>query len=208
MRILVLFLFYENLFYIIIYYKHDKQKGGTFMRTSKKLYPENLMTAIFDFDGIDQMTFDQHNNEIYERRLRYIIDAAFDDQSKKIIECRFKKQWTLQATADSLGLTRERVRQLEEKAIREFHRPLYSQILRYGQLKAELDESVSQTITIDDMHLSVRIYNALKRAGYNTLDDIKKLTYDDLKALHLTDKNIKDLTDILLQQYGVVLEGK
>ena len=60
-------------------------------------------------------------------------------------------------------------------------------------------------ISIAAMDLSVRSFNCLNRAGYNTLDDLSKLTLSELKKIKHLGKKSADEIIIKLAEHGVVL---
>lgn len=53
-----------------------------------------------------------------------------------------------------------------------------------------------ENLTIEELGLSVRQYNCLKREGINTLKELKEMTVDDLlKVRNLNKRNIDDLIE-------------
>ena len=54
-----------------------------------------------------------------------------------------------------------------------------------------LSETYLET-PIEDIELSVRTYNCLKRAGKNTLGDISSMTIDELKHTKISSEEISD----------------
>ena len=52
--------------------------------------------------------------------------------------------------------------------------------------------------TIDELELSVRVYNVLKRAGINTVEQLEKMTDKDLlKIRNLSHKGTNEVLDKL-----------
>ncbi len=63
-------------------------------------------------------------------------------------------------------------------------------------------------MSIEDMDLSVRSYNCLKRAGINTVEDLIKKTEDDmLKVKNLGRKSLDEVIH-KLESYGLALKNK
>ena len=63
-------------------------------------------------------------------------------------------------------------------------------------------------MTIEELDLSVRSYNCLKRAGIHTVDDLTKKTEDDmLKVRNLGKKSIDEVI-LKLESYGLKLKEK
>lgn len=108
-----------------------------------------------------------------------------------VLQLRFDQRVTLEQAGMELGVTRERVRQLETKALRKLQIhiselwcvPMSEAVAlrreneRLKQLladqKAELEEQVPQSARpIEELDLSVRSYNCLKRAGIRTFGDL------------------------------------
>ena len=57
-------------------------------------------------------------------------------------------------------------------------------------------ESKEKNVKIEDLKLSVRSYNSLRKAGINTLDDLSKKTFTDLtKVRNLGKSNILEIID-------------
>lgn len=73
-------------------------------------------------------------------------------------------------------------------------------------MKATITKSVE--MNIDDMDLSVRSYNCLKRAGIQTVEDLTKKSEDDmLKVRNLGRKSLDEVI-AKLESYGLSLRNK
>jgi DNA-directed RNA polymerase subunit alpha len=60
--------------------------------------------------------------------------------------------------------------------------------------------------TIEQLGLSIKGYNALKRAGINSVDDLQKKSKEDLLSLkHFTTKQLRELNQ-QLKEKGFELE--
>ena len=67
-------------------------------------------------------------------------------------------------------------------------------------------ENSNLTTPLEDMGLSVRTYNCLKRAGINTLGDLSRRTADDLMKLrNLGQRSLREIIDAC-KRYGVVIQ--
>ena len=63
-------------------------------------------------------------------------------------------------------------------------------------------------MNIEDMDLSVRSYNCLKRAGIHTVEDLTKKSEDDmLKVRNLGRKSLDEVINKLIS-YGLNLRNK
>ena len=61
-------------------------------------------------------------------------------------------------------------------------------------------------ITIEELDLSVRSYNCLKRAGINTVEDLRQKTYEDMLAVrNLSERCLEEIID-KLALLGLALE--
>ena len=93
-----------------------------------------------------------------------------------------------------------------------FYRPICSSLCtwiplqgsRVLLLQIRRQEETSWTKSIDELELSVRSYNCLKRAGINTVEDLCAKTMDDL--MKVRNMGRKSLDEILnkLGKYGIV----
>ena len=62
--------------------------------------------------------------------------------------------------------------------------------------------------TIEDMDLSVRSYNCLKRANIHTVEDLTKKTEDDMLKVRNLGKKSLDEVIYKLESYGLKLQDK
>lgn len=126
--------------------------------------------------------------------------STLKDSERQVIEMRYKDGLTLQKCGELLGVTRERIRQIQNKALRRLRTPKCCQRLRVGiseykraeqeyiKAKEEIWQKEINKIKdslqsgnerdIEDLDLSVRAFNALKLNGINTIETlVDKLEY-------------------------------
>jgi len=151
------------------------------------------------------------------------------DRQKIVITLRYRSHMTLEDIAKELHVTRERVRQIEARAIRILRRReslnhwLLVPMERLLEAQRERDELKLKLITlgrtedlepepklksvgIDEMDLSVRAYNCLRRAGIDTLADLQKMTQEDLmKVRNLGRKGLEEII-AKAKEYGITIE--
>ena len=93
-----------------------------------EIWPENLQdirlstsTSEFtiDMDGVKQIMSDNSTEKmIAHSQVLQQLDTRLTDKQKKVIDMRFNQNMSLEETGKVLGLSRERVRQIECKSIR------------------------------------------------------------------------------------------
>lgn len=182
-------------------------------------YPRNLMAAIMKQD-------------YYNDRLPDIEDVTNTlltllPHERDVIKFRYKDGLTLKETGENLGVTGERIRQIELKALRKLRHKSRLNNLVYVQVKAsdynvllnevrklradisrlmiEMDTDPdfiikkNKQVSIDELNLSIRPYNCLKRAGINTIGDI--LTHDLLRVRNLGKRSLHEVIRVV-ESYG------
>lgn len=75
------------------------------------------------------------------------------------------------------------------------------------QAKQDLGKQIRE-MSIEDMDLSVRSYNCLKRANIHTIDDLTKKTEDDMLKVRNLGKKSLDEVIYKLSTYGLALKEK
>jgi RNA polymerase sigma factor (sigma-70 family) len=93
-----------------------------------EIWPENLQdirlstsTSEFtiDMDGVKQIMSDNSTEKmIAHSQVLQQLDTRLTDKQKKVIDMRFKQNMSLEETGKVLGLSRERVRQIECRSLR------------------------------------------------------------------------------------------
>ena len=162
------------------------------------------------------------------------LKTTLSDREAEVLELRYEESMRLKEIADTFNISKERVRQIEDRALRKLRHPKRARILLYGSeyidaleefkratdevrykkfnsvfedlnnkfnsVASELleleDDSVRKMIiqeslkkevflnfTLDDLDISVRTYNSLKRAGIKDIKGI--LEYSDKNGLSM-----------------------
>ena len=199
------------------------------------LYPLNLARCIFESEE--------------EARKAYIpgISAALatlTEREQSVIACRFQRKLTLEQCGKEYGITRERIRQIEAKAIRKLRHPSRLNMMRavpltelqakhteyfklqdeYEWLKKAFELLTAQKAEpgviipmakiaerleapIEELDLSVRSYNCLRRVGKDKLRDIVEMTEGELmKVRNLGRKSYAEVV-AKLKEYGLRLKN-
>ena len=153
------------------------------------------LNAIFGY-GLENMT-DSERAGVFAR-INQVVSTLPDERMPKILEMGYGlangQRCTYGKVAKELDLSPERIRQLHAKALRMLRYKanfiLHGEVdlVSVGLLRSEdykkidktttvskLMEELKSGIEIEELGLSVRSYNCLKRAGLNTLQDLINL---------------------------------
>ena len=211
-------------------------------------YPLNLIDVISGglYNPVDITT----ESLLYDR-MEYIL-SLLPDQEKLVIKHIFKDNMTLEEVGKELKLSKERIRQIEYKAIRKLHHPKYYNMLfdefdlreqikkrekvnkelslslfkKIYELRTKLDaidkvlKSVGVDImntkdndilssSIEELELSVRSYNCLKRAGINTIAELINTSITELNNVrNLGQKGVDEISEKLADIGYILKEDK
>lgn len=186
-------------------------------------YPWNLARAVIG----------DKEDAIYRVYVPALMEAISDltDREQKVLELRFIHDMTYGQCGHRFNVTRERIRQIEAKALRKLRHPRFAKHYLLDTLnkafeidaerarlerenmmlreKLEKHESIPKPkvepkkIDIAYMELSVRSYNCLKRAGFNFVDDLDGKTVSDLKKVR--DLGMKSLREVVekAREFGI-----
>lgn len=163
-------------------------------------YPDNLLYDIFggeweyprpaDFDG----------------SLEYVLHTL-TERERRVLDFRYKDGLTFEAIGKRECVTRERIRQIHAKSLRKLRHPGRLNYLKYGvsgviarktenareaALASLPKQDKPEDIPLEELGLSVRSYNCLKRAGVDTLADIAALTQNELSQVRNLGKKSVD----------------
>lgn len=203
-----------------------------------EIYPYNLALSIFRMDRDGE-----------ERALSLSVKgieiglATLTDRERNVLIMRFKEKLTLEQVAKNYEVSRERIRQIEAKALRKLRHSsrlakmkayTYYDVVKhnedYNSIKAEnknLEKAISlytkkqinkeeleemaniadiRDISLEDLDLSIRSYNCLRRRGIDRLGEIADMTAEELSLVRNLGK--KSLDEVLrkLKEYGIELQ--
>ena len=182
-------------------------------------WPYSLLDVIVD-ERDDMPIFTGTQDQI--DGLQYALSTLFERECKCLL-ARYRDGETLVEAGKTFGVTRERIRQIEAKALRKLKHPsrmayirngLYGEekrlaleTLRAAKERAEADAAAevyqpeqrsAAGTTVEEMGLSVRSYNCLKRAGIERASDLMGLDYYQLlKIRNLGKKSVEEITATL-----------
>lgn len=183
-----------------------------------RFFPYNLM---YDAEG------DVNQYDITPKQMEKCMLEHLTDRECQVIRYRYRDRLTLEETGKKLGVTRERIRQIEARAIRKLRYYMrgyqvvpMSEVAnateRYNELQTKYENlqklyeqkfeqaapEIPSRIPIEKLDLSVRSYNCLKRHGIHYLDEVQKLSEEDLYNIRNMGK--KSIQEIMFRvsQYG------
>ena len=137
-------------------------------------WPYNLVKEILDYDHYDPVKNKWHRISLDEpltddqmRGLDYAL-STLSDKERKVLDLRYKDGLTLEQTGHEFGVTRERIRQVESKAIRKLRHPAKIKYIREGYMVAS--EAIKS-----------RVFDAYQEEIQKREAEIKKVI-DDLRT--------------------------
>lgn len=103
-------------------------------------YPLDFIDALFGNDETINITYiEEHFDENVKELLKTI-----NEREARIITARLIDGYTLEAVGFQEGVTRDRIRQIEAKALRKLRHPSRLAIMRYGKETLELQDDVAK----------------------------------------------------------------
>jgi len=169
--------------------------------------------------------------------------SRMTEREMQIVRIRYFEQNTLKETGEIIGITQERVRQIEAKAVRKLRNNHCGYVLRYGarayiekRVNEKVDEVVSirlkeledayrekmadvvirdnedkrnaidklKATTVGELHMGLRPYNCLTRAGVHTVGELMERypTYQKVTQIrNLGRKSLEEIVDAV-QELG------
>lgn len=210
-------------------------------------YPYNLAYAVFlpSWERKSEEQIKEAKQKVYSVYIPGLLEAVNDltDREQKVLELRYKHYLTLEQCGYRFNVTRERIRQVEAKALRKLRSPYRSKhwILDTMDKAREAQEKLSRLelenirlknyieshltdskipcdnerkedsvsdISIDNLELSVRSFNCLKRAGIDTLGDLSEYTLE--KLLKVRNLGRKSMEEVITKakEYGIEIKSE
>ncbi len=177
-------------------------------------YPDNLLYDIFD----GEWEFPRPGD--FDGSLEYVLHTL-TERERRVLDFRYKDGLTFEAIGKRECVTRERIRQIHAKSLRKLRRPDRLNYLKHGvsgvvarktenareaALASLPKQDKPEDIPLEELELSVRSYNCLKRAGMNTLRDVSEMTFDELcHVRNIGKKSVEEICAVLTN-YGIRLK--
>lgn len=158
-------------------------------KKAKKTYPYNLLTQMFGPEGV---TTDFSVTKELISDLDQLLDKHLTEPEAYVLRLRYINELKLEDIANLREVTRERIRQIEAKALRRLRHVVYTQSLSLSkqisnkkneikslesqiqQIRENMDGVIPDPADkpIEELPLSVREFNGLKRSGINNVHNI------------------------------------
>lgn len=194
-------------------------------------YPENLLKVL----DITEDKYINYYDDIlpnFEENYKNLIS----ERERQVVDLYFKEYLTLEKVGNRLNITRERVRQILNKALRKINarKNLLTQSKEKLELIsaeerermiAEIRESMTIEVAlevlknanykklkkadtpIEDLEFSVRTYNCLIRYGIENVKQLMKLSIEDLmKVRNLGKKSLREIVVKMRNDFGFEFE--
>lgn len=223
------------------------------------MYPQNLVDAVFGIteEGDPEEAVPQvlHCCGVWADIACAFRAARLTEREEKVLALRYMYGQTPVEVGKQFGVTRERIRQVEAKALRKMRRHASAKILKLGMEKyiedwvdsirmqaetdaetriedfkrnwveehpdgheADADELLAREthernlrMTIEELDLSVRAYNCMRRACINSVDDLLTLAKEKGIDGFMTIRNLgrKSMEEVFIktqQMTGIDLQ--
>lgn len=140
-------------------------------------YPFDFIDALFGDDATINITYiEEHFDENVVELLKTITE-----REARIIKARFIDGYTLEAVGMQEGVTRDRIRQIEQKALRKLRHPSRLAIMRYGKENLKLQDDIDK-LNIELKEIKNALINAIKHP------ETIELTEEEVKLSQLSQK--------------------
>ena len=181
------------------------------------IYPYNLAVSAvwFDFDG--DLSDESRQKTAYETYVLGLFQAIAElsEREQQVIILRYKHDFTLDDVASPFHVTRERIRQIEHKALRKLRARRNYWVIECikKEVAAQARRQIGNhndfdNLPISNLGLSVRAYNCLRRSGIDTLGKLSEMTYDDLmKVRNIGRKSVEEIITTACK-YGITFKWK
>lgn len=169
-------------------------------KLTRNEYPYNLLTDIFKVTYVEQNIIDEllsHQLTLDQYHGLNFVLSKLTPRQQFVVECLYKHNNTLEQTGMKVGVTRERIRQIQVKIWHILRRPenlnyiidgyaVYTEKIRqrtttYHQIIHQIKHKKQKPIVdfentpIESLQLSCRSYNCLKRANIHTVAELQRV---------------------------------
>lgn len=117
-------------------------------------YPLTFIEAIFNKDENVDIVYIENN---FEENIKYLLETL-SEREQLVLTKRMIEGFTLEATALQMGVSKERIRQIENKAIRRIRIPARIQYLTRGYEYIQMREDVAKLTTELELEKARLVY--------------------------------------------------
>ena len=197
--------------------------------TIEDIFPYNCISAASSGYGLGTFAiYEDSDDDDFDMKYRSVTPADFDNiftnqltyREQTVVQLRYRDGCTLDDCGKKIGITRERVRQVEYKALRKINvyvdriiksKPTIDELreenakLRDYIVALEAAKSISEVerpvevtspaldTVIEDLDFKVRTYNCLKRARINTIYDIVNYPESFFRIRNLGKQSLEEI---------------
>lgn len=183
-----------------------------------KTYPYNLLAQLF---GTEALTTNFYVTKKLITDLDKLLDQYLTDVEAYVLKLRYVNELKLEDIATLRNVSRERIRQIEAKALRRLRHITYTQSLLLSKqisnkkneiqsLESQIDqirkkmneenthnvEPQSENKSIEELVLPIRAYNALKISKINTVKDILK-SIQNIEILKIRNLGLGSINQVI-----------
>lgn len=161
-------------------------------------WPMNLLKIIKPNDEYIYRTEDEllRLNE----NLSYVLKETMTDREREVIYFRFYSGMTLDALAKRYNLTKERIRQIVQKAIRKLHHPTRIKLIFEGKDIYDEMEKMRHDLNLAKVNLASDLSNLnIKRAKIREITEIQ----DAIDGLKINEMDLSVRTYNCLMRAGI-----
>jgi len=108
------------------FYEFRYYSNKYFFKKLKEEYEHQIrdVNSIFPFNLLQDIMEDcEYQYEFSTMTVKRVMQERLSERENKVLELRYGRNYTLEDTGKELGVTRERIRQVEAKAIRKLRHP-------------------------------------------------------------------------------------
>lgn len=146
------------------------------IKRTQRPWPQNLLESALQFND----RYLSEIEKISEKDVEFAMRNILSEQEQQILFILYKEEKTLQAAGDVFGITRERVRQIRNKALFKLHRPWCINIMLNG----------FEAYMANKLHNAKEALSLSKQYGYPFSEEDCELSLDILKELPTNMKNV------------------
>ena len=122
------------------------------------------------------------------------------EREQKVLELRYQKGMTLQRTSEYFGISRERIRQVEAKALRKLRHPF--------RFRRCLLDTTEKAVELEKENSRLRLQNVilsdkLKNAGILSNDEVEAVKKPDTASIDISDMELSVRSYNCLRRTGI-----